>query len=348
MLGVSLDNLSFAVFRVVCRVVGERPVRLPPYAGSALHGALGWALRRVQAGNRAACRECPVFSDCRYSSLFAYLFRAPAEHPFIVGAARRLRDLRGDRELRGLREFPPPCIIDPPPGGLYEPEEEIVFRLVLVGRAVRYFPFLVCGLEELAAGYLGADRRARLRLEEIAAVDCLTSEISPPLYSCLAPGISGGAPIFDYDDFVAQTFSRSNSVLTLHFVTPLRFRVAEKISSKLDFPGFYRLLLRRLLLLSVHSPLPDDFPFEFLRNQAAEVVGQSCDLDFGAISRRGGRQLYGALGKLVVAGVLPDLLPAVRLGGWLHIGKATTLGFGRYEVLVDPGGGSGERAGDDR
>ena len=42
--------------------------------------------------------------------------------------------------------------------------------------------------------------------------------------------------------------------------------------------------------------------------------------------------LGGALGSWTLTGELGPLLPWLRLGEWLHVGKNATLGLGRYRL----------------
>ncbi|MCD6389288.1 MAG: CRISPR system precrRNA processing endoribonuclease RAMP protein Cas6 [Desulfobulbaceae bacterium] len=339
---VNLGNLSFAAFQVTFRVVSDEPVRLPSHTGSALHGAFGWALGRVAYGRKRSCNDCPIRSECRYGSLFEYIFRAPADHPFIAPEYDYLRLTYTNRELLNLREFPPPYIIVPAPGGRYDQNEDIVFILVLVGMAVRFFPYVVCGLEILAAGRLGDNRKARVRLEEIVALDCLEPGAGIPLYNPLSREIVAPGLVFDLDCFTQPSDSfylRHNDVirLGLRFLTPLRFRVREKVSSKLDFMVFIRLLLRRILLLSVHSRLADPLPQHELLTVAGTGEVERQRFSFGVVSR-GRKSLYGLVGELVATGCFEPLLPYIQLGIWLHIGKAATLGFGHYELFFSEAG----------
>jgi len=334
-----LDNLSFAVFRVTLRVSTVEPVILPPFSGSALHGALGWALGRVVYGSGPRCPDCSTRSQCRYGSLFDYLFKSPADHPLIAPNYEILRETYGNRELNNLREFPPPYIIDPPYGGRYDQDENIVFNLVLVGRAIEFFPFFLCALENLSDKWLGDNRKAGVVLEDITAVDCAIPGTGIPIYDPFTKTIDGAGLIFDYFLIsrlaAAQSpqISAAGNRLEISFLTPLKFRKRGKISSDLGFSDLFRLILRRIVLLSVHSPLLERIDQVALLEQAKSFELVHSDFDFGSVAR-GKKNLFACMGKIVFTsnGDITPLLPGLRLGEWLHVGKAVTLGFGKYRV----------------
>jgi hypothetical protein len=43
-------------------------------------------------------------------------------------------------------------------------------------------------------------------------------------------------------------------------------------------------------------------------------------------------QLGGIVGSVVYQGELEPFLPVLRAGEWIHVGKVTSFGFGRYSL----------------
>ncbi len=343
----ALDNLSFAAFTARFRVTTEEPVVLPPYTGSAFHGALGRALRRVRYGRKSSCERCPNRPECRYGGLYDYLFKAPADHPFIAGNLELLRRNYANPELRNPRDLPPPYVIEPPPGGEYGLDEHILLRIILVGRAIEFFPFLVCGLEIMAAGKLGKNGRAGLHLEQITANGFSESNDAPLVYDSFSGGIIGPGLVYDMDtvkQWASEAFNDRNSCdrLGIRFITPFKYRKKERIRSDPDFVDLLRTILRRIIFVSVHSPLTAPIDQEHLLELAGQIKAEGGRLRMGYITRYSGREkkrtrLYGAMGDdLIFTGNLTPFLVYLKMGELLHTGKAATFGFGKFTIINPP------------
>ena len=339
----TLDNLSFAAFTASFRVTSGEPVLLPPYTGSTFHGALGRALSRVSFGRKPACGTCHARSECRYGNLFAYLFQAPADHPFLAANHARLQQIYSSPiQINKVREFPPPYILDPPAGGRYDLDEQFDLTFLLVGRAIEYFPFVVCGLEVMADGWLGGNRQAAIHLEEIRAED-LAGQGTYSIYDPLTSRLAGPGMVFDFDFAAdwADTYSRVHGGcrhLGLRFLTPLKFRKQGKVQSDPDFVDFMKTLIRRIVFLSVHSPLSTAIDQHGLLALAEKIESSGRAFDAGYLRRsskdNGKPDLFGSMGEIFFAGDLEPFLPFIKLGEFLHIGKAPTLGLGKYTILL--------------
>ena len=58
-----------ARYRFVFEVTSD--MALPDYAGSAIRGAFGHALRRIACMTHLpSCPDCPLFQSCPYSTIF--------------------------------------------------------------------------------------------------------------------------------------------------------------------------------------------------------------------------------------------------------------------------------------
>lgn len=277
------------------------PGVLPPLPTTALHGALARALYDLScvAPARAKCAGCPVEQACAYPALF--------EPP--RGEAESLR------EFGVTTELPRPLVISPddpflPTSGrpvAVRKNQIVAFRMVATGHVWRYWGQLRKALERVGARGLGTrGSRVKLRLVEVEA---LTNE---------APG-------------------ENRTDVTLRFVTPLRIKHDGQIASEVDAQLLVRAAARRAQLLarlcgSLWQPSCD-----LEANAAAtESVADLKVIHVGRYSSRQERWMVwpGLVGSVRLRGQsVGSLLPLLHFGSLAQIGKATTFGFGRYELL---------------
>lgn len=142
---------AIEVLRLEITMRAAEPVRLPPFLGSTLRGALASAARRVACALRSEeCPGCLLRERCAYSYLFE-TFR-PA----------------GSERLRGHDRVPHPLVLEVPHDHRegFEEGDELVFGVTLFGRAAEHLPYLVVGLDEMARRGIGT-RRARFELVRV-------------------------------------------------------------------------------------------------------------------------------------------------------------------------------------
>lgn len=125
---------------------------LPTFKGSTLRGAFGHAFRRITCVGRTRdakdCGDCSLIQVCPYH----YVFESSP--------------MRGDSgELEGplsnYDDVPRPFVIEPPTDTreVYEPGESIVFRIILIGNGIEFFPYFIVAFRELGEEGIGRDRR---------------------------------------------------------------------------------------------------------------------------------------------------------------------------------------------
>lgn len=291
------------------------PFVLPPYKGATLRGGFGVAFRRVVCvAGKKDCIGCLLRSKCVYS----YVFETP---PGL------------DTEImRKYEAAPHPFVIEPPfeQKRIYRPGEELLFGLVLIGKAIDYLPYFIYTFNELGKTGIG---KGRGRFELTAVV-------------------MDGKTVYDS---TGETLSHVNTMevsingeenphqnagqLKLSFLTPTRIIYNGRLSLDLEFHMFMRNLLRRLsLIYYFHSNgAPSIFDFKGLIEKAGEVRVVRRDLQWYDWERYSGRQerkisMGGFVGEIVFEGNLSLFMPFVMAGEILHVGKGTGFGLGRYEV----------------
>ena len=302
----------FPVARYRLDFVAERPIHLPEYAGSALRGVFGHALREAACvTGQPECAPCALRRTCAYPEIF--------ETPPPAQARRVYSDI------------PHPYVVEPPPWGEQDCPAGSTLRvgLVLVGPALRRLPLLLLAWRHALGRGLGpaegtaalqrvwaegeaepvlADMRGRLR-DHAAQIALPPADDAPP-------------------------------EVTLEFTTPLRIkRDGHPLGvGRLAPQDLLMALVRRAADVSeLHLGQPTGWDFAALRHAAGRVEGDK-QLAWHDWTRYSSRQqramtLGGAMGRWTLRGDLRPFWPLLHLGQWLHVGSKTTFGLGRYLIV---------------
>lgn len=319
-------KLPLARYRYTYRMA--EPLRLPHYAGSLLRGQFGAALRRISCLTGAAkCDGCPLRPTCPYSAVFEA--PAPANHT-----------------MQRFSHIPNPYVVEPPPIGTTSvgAGKTLSFNLVLFGRALERLPLINLSLQRAVEQGLGPDR-ARGILEHLE-VQC-TAEAGESTWSRIWQRGDAAIAPHDTETPFFSVVSEPAAVVTqatFLFDTPLRLQhQGQPVRPHALSPRkFVADLLRRITLLAeFHAGRPNFVTDAAALVHHAGVLKQQHDLRWHDWSRYSSRQqqemkLGGALGTWTWIGNLDPLLPWLRLGQWLHVGKNATLGLGAYRLDTMP------------
>jgi hypothetical protein len=302
------------VARLTVSLAAQEPARLPFYKGSVIRGGFGLAFRRV------ACpfpkREC---SDCllRQKCVWSYVFATPRPE--------------GSTIMRKYETIPHPFVIEPPEEDKtsYAPGDEVVFTLVLIGKAIESVPYFIYAFEQMAEQGLGSGR-AKFK---VAAV----RQDGTPFYDPLAGTIAGAAVTQSLS--LAPTAETAVSA-TLIFSTPTHIVYQGRVARRPAFHVVFRSLLRRIGLLVYFHDQPVEIDYQGLIKQAEAVKTESITTGTTQWRRFSTRQnrairMDGIMGKATYIGDLKPFLPYLRAGEVLHVGKSTAFGMGKYQLEVE-------------
>ena len=296
----------------------SEPIRLPGYAGSAWRGLLGHSLRRsVCVTRQPRCDGCLLRGACVYSTLFetpplagvppAHLTTA-APHPFVL-----VQTMDWPSEYRA--------------GGRLD------FGIRLLGEANRHLPYLVHALHLAGELGIGPDH-GRFRVLRVLRDEALGRGSWVPQFeepTAITPLSKAAAP---------EIPDRPHTV-SLQMHTPIRVKRQGQLvgPAEFEFADLFRNLARRIDTLARYygdsARLPD---FGELVRASAEVRSVDKRIRWHDWTRYSSRQhtrmqMGGVVGELHLEGdSVAPYWPYLWLGQWIHVGKATSMGLGRYQL----------------
>lgn len=298
------------------------PIRLPRYSGSAWRGLLGHSLRGSVCVTRApTCDGCLLRSHCVYSTFF----ETPSASP------------QAEKRFSAL---PHPFVLEPPPAGEREhaPGDALNLGLTLIGPAGDLLAYLIHALQR--AGERGLGREGgRFRLLEV------TQETEPgsDQWQSVFKTTTGTLQAFRSH---APTLGVCPEPLQLALLTPLRLKQRGHYvgAKELDARALLGTLAARVALLAELYASPRTSPATLDRGALHAAIDQ-VQVDTTALRwvdwtryssrQRTHMQLGGLLGQLRLSGPgVAPLWPMIALGQWLHLGKNTSFGLGRYRVVA--------------
>ena len=312
MKGFTLSIFTFSI-------KAKTPLYLPLYKGSTIRGGFGHALRRVCCvARKRDCVDCILRERCIYSLVF--------ETPVPEDA----------KMMRRYPSAPHPFVIDPPLDGqrLYEPGKILDFRLILIGRAVDYLPYFVYSFHKLGKIGIGRDK-GKFLLQKVTS-NSLQGDGEVPVYNEEDKVLKSPCAPFAWSKIVEQDPPES---IRISFLTPTRIKYRGRLTKDVEFHVFFRNLLRRISLLSYFhcGQTLNDHGFKELIDRAKGIRTTIHTLYWNDWERWSARQrtrmkLGGFIGDVTYEGDLRPFWPYIKLGEYVHVGKGSSFGLGRYEV----------------
>lgn len=289
---------------------------LPNYKGSTFRGGFGNAFKRVVCPlKEQQCNECPLREKCVYFYVFE---TSPDENSMILN-------------MNKYEKVPHPFVIEPPLQSdlLVKKLETISFGLILIGNALDYLPYFIYTFERL--GEIGIGKgRGKFSLVSVNAEEKV-------VYN---KGILIKTPIKKIEIF--DKFSENNQIisLSLRFLTPVRIKYNRDFVDDLDFHILIRNLLRRLSLLGFFHCGKQSFSFNIkdLINLSENIKKVQSNLKWFDWERYSSRQktkmfMGGLVGEVTYEGDITPFIEILKAGEILHVGKGTSFGLGKYELI---------------
>lgn len=320
---------SFETHHLRVTLQVETPVRLGPYKGAAIRGALLNALRRHYC-------SAPVLSS-RDTAWEAHITHCPACR--LVAAEDEARE-------RG-RNLPRSYVINPPleEKTRYQPGDRLVFGLGLFAEAAALYPFVLSALSMLGQEGIGhrlaenEGQRGRISLLAIEAVNPLT-HVRCELMRAGTARASSALPLpvtYELAEREAERWPADR--LTVRLLTPTYLVTRGEAVRRLAFDPFVKRLIERFIdLWTIYGEGEAPADRDDLVQQASCITVLSEDTQWvhtSSWSRRTGRKVPtgGLVGTATFAGDFRPLLPWLLWGQGIHVGKNAVKGNGWYELL---------------
>lgn len=294
------------------------PLVLSEYSGSAWRGLLGHGLRRVSCVTRArTCDGCPLTDSCVYASVFESRSAKSGQgrfqvkpHPFVLTVVESAQ-----RQIAA--------------------GENLELEISLFGKANIALPYLVQGMAE--GGKLGMGRdHAQFVLTGLRQETVL--------------GSGNWIDVYDLDQGRLSLSSVSPAELPpvpeqvdIELLTPLRMKRKGKLVGPGEFEAadFLRQLWRRVQDIG-HFYGDGESAYELLlpTSRADSFEDANIFLKWHDWTRYSSRQktamqMGGVIGQIRLQGEsLKDWWPILWMGQWLHLGKATSMGLGYYQLIL--------------
>ena len=320
-----LSNLKFEKFRFHIEPINS--IIFPSFKGQTIRGAFGHTLRKLFCVKKElkSCTECLLYGEC----IYAYIFESPniVKEPFFLSATSSV---------------PHPFVIEPPLDGKleYKAGENFSFDIVLIGKAINYIPYIILVFREIGKKGLGI-KRSKFILKSVSGIKG-EKEIS--IYN-------GDKDILHKDTlnrlFSEESFSfiekieKKFNVLTLNFITPVRLIEKKIILKNLEFYNILKSLLIRIALLSFfHCGNKPEIEINSLVEEAKSITVTQSNLKWLEWTHFSPRmkeevKLGGLIGEVSFKGNFSKWLTILKIGEIIHIGKATSFGFGKYEIKTN-------------
>ncbi|MBI4651048.1 CRISPR system precrRNA processing endoribonuclease RAMP protein Cas6 [Candidatus Desantisbacteria bacterium] len=236
---------------------------------------------------------------------------------------------------RKYKNSPHPYIIIPPltQKRYFNPGDILSFEFVLIGKANEYLPYFVYTFTEM--GKLGIGHHKGKF--DVASVEELRFDGSViGIYNDNNKILKNPDNRIDYGFFVDKELNNRDEI-TINFETPARIKVNDNLSTDLSFELLIKRLSERACLLAHFHCGAELADFEEFANgsEKIEIVNNRLEwVDWERYSSRQDTRMKfgGCIGKITYKGDLQKYLPLLKLGEYIHVGKVTTFGLGKYKI----------------
>ncbi len=320
-----LENFRIAKYRFLLRP--RDYLKLSHYAGSSLRRDFINVFKEISCTETAvSCKDCPKKNDCAY-------------YHVVEGGVRKEH---GDIAKR-FQTPPKPFVFEPPLNRktFYSMKEDVTFDLILVGKALEFFPYFVATMRKI--GEIGMGRNyGKFSIRKILGIDLKTnyvvSEYSfSPTSESFDRDISVSLDTL-YKKYVIKSGSQLSGV-EITFLTPLRMKRVGYNNWHLYFRTLVKNILSRISILNYfHNDYPELVEFTDLIENARSIRIAEDNLIWDDWRSPGNRnnsnhKLGGYLGNISYIGNLEDYWPLLKIAEILHVGK--NCGFGMGRILAE-------------
>jgi CRISPR-associated endoribonuclease Cas6 len=316
-----LKYLTLARFIFTAKAITT--LKLPQYKGSTFRGGFGQNLKRTVCINKDdECSQCILHQNCIYTYIF------------------ETKQPGGSKSHNNFADIPHPFILIPPHTSkeFFNSGDTFSFELTLFGNAIDYLPYFIFVFYQLGKNGIGSNR-GKFSIQSVKN-ELLGNEIE--VYDSQAKAISGAIQVYSSDNFnhLYNNIIKANpDEIRIKLITPLRIKTDGKLRNDFTFFDFLKTLLNRLYFLSYfHCGNKSERQHRELLEMSKDINISDKVLVWHDWIRYSARQqtkmkMGGLLGEFTLKGELATFLPFLKVGEFIHLGKATTMGLGRYQII---------------
>lgn len=302
------------------------PVDLGAFPGGTVRGQIGAALRRLACTTGAdSCRGCPVKARCAYGWLFendassgpgfGSFQRPPRAYVFSVHNPRIQR---------------------------YDEGDTLTIDVTLFGIARELLPHVAYAIEHIGLPGAGADRSVQTGRSRVVSAVEIRPDANQPFDLSACSDVAGepAGLMGDYAGGRADNMPGAACSLHLRMDSPLQLRADGRLIRTPDLETIVRATLRRVIALETFygDGAPATFPDELIPLASSTRIAWA-DTEWVSVERRSRRQGRnvpggGLVGRILVDGVDPAIIPWLRLAEIVHIGKGCSMGLGKTRLTL--------------
>ncbi|GHT28352.1 hypothetical protein FACS18942_08690 [Planctomycetales bacterium] len=206
--------------------------------------------------------------------------------------------------------------------------DRLSFGMKLFGNANELFPYVVYAISESGKQGIGTNR-VRFEINTI-------QQNNTSLFENGSDTIHKPKPqLIDIPD------EKETRDLTLRLLTPLRIRINGKTAKTLSLAEIVTAGLRRISILNVFYGNGENITADIVHQLIAiseKIETAEDNLRPYGFNRYSGRQernvlLDGVTGSMVFRNVPPELINILRYCETVSLGKSTSFGFGRIQII---------------
>lgn len=313
-----IEKIYFSKF--VFNLNPDENIILSKFYGSTIRGGLGYSFKKVAClfKNKTSCLDCILSKECSYSILFE-------------------SRLQNSSAILKAKDIPRPFIIELGNNHrkkIYHNNEVLPLELTLIGKAINYLPYFFLALQTLGDTGFGYQRKT-FTIESILQKYPAEKEIYTSESNTLANPDTGTLKRVEY---------KPVNEITIKFITPVRIKHNGKLISVIEFHHLIKSLIHRITFLAEHwCDTKLEYDWNTLTKKSEFVKIEKCNTKWVEFERYSTRQkttmkLGGIVGEVKYRGNINEFLPLLILGSYLHTGKNTTFGFGKYSIVNNKNG----------
>jgi len=303
-------KIPYSLFTIDLNLASNEKVS--SFLAATLRGGFGYSLKRLVCAFKGnECSACILKNSCVYHYLFETAPDATATR------------------LTKYKTIPRPFALRPRQTG-----DKVAVDLLCIGKAVGMLPYFVYAFNELGKQGLGK-HGIGFDIAQVTTEDGCTVYTAKNTNECMSvtPRI-----------LEIKESTPSPQHLELQFLTPLVLRKDGAIITTFDTRTFFSTLLRRITNINAfygehpsHSTDPSPY---FDAVETLTITGDMYPVHQRRISTRQHQTIdySGLMGKVTFTGDIETVLPYLKAGEVLGVGKNTVFGQGVYACTAVPGG----------